>query len=296
MFNELSIIIVNWNLLQDTIECIDSLVKSGATLNQIIVVDSASTDGSVFALRDRYFDRLNILEMPENRGYAAGANMGIEHALKSEQQWLLLINNDTTVDSNFLDILKAGGQAQPSYSIFAPMILYHSQPKLIWSMGDRRIDHTLLTTHPYKNRKIKEYYPATLPIDFTNGCAMLVHRRVFEKIGELDESFFMYGEEVDFCERASQSGFTAACLPEARMWHKISKSSAGDRAGRRYLKVRNQIRIYRRYASPGGKWLYFVYTSARSLVMCGGDLLKGKVDTLRSTVQGWSDGWYSSDR
>jgi GT2 family glycosyltransferase len=291
MFTDLAIIIVNWNLKLDTLECIASLVEAGASLEQIIVVDNGSTDSSIQALRDIYPERLQIIALDANCGYATGVNRGLDYALINKSQWILLLNNDTIVTPTFIEAMQAAIQTNPSFSIFAPMILYYSQPSLIWSMGDRRVDRTLLTINPYRGKNIDRTFPKVIPIDFTTGCAMLVNRNVFEKIGLLDESFFMYGEEVDFCWRARQAGFTFACIPAARLWHKISKSSSKDKPGTRYLRIRNQIRFYRRYSSPAGKWFYFIYTLVRSLILCAIGLVTKESGLIGPTLRGWWAGW-----
>jgi len=292
MFSDLAIIIVNWNLKEDTQECIASLIKAKASLSQIIIVDNGSTDGSINTLRNYYQDAIHLIEAKENLGYAAGANLGIRYAMHHDYQWLLLLNNDTTVAQDFIEEMNKAGQKNEGYFIFAPIILYHSQPSTVWSMGDRRIDHTLLTTHLHKGSKVDRNWPEIIPIDFTNGCAMMINRNVVEKIGLLDESLFMYGEEVDYCCRARQAGFKFACYPSARMWHKISKSSNRDRPGRRYLQIKNQIYIYQRYSHGMQKLLYFVYTLLRLPILCLFDLLNSRENLPQPAMRGWLDGWF----
>ena len=292
MFPDLSIIVVNWNLLDDTIECIDSLLKAGASLNQIIIVDNGSTDGSITGLRDYYQAQIFIITVKENIGYAAGANLGIQYALTQNYEWLLLLNNDTIVAADFIKNMYQATQNNNGYSILTPIIFYQSNPSIIWYQGERQIGNTLLTIDKYKNRKIKQNLPKFFPIDFTNGCAMLVSRKVFEKIGFLDESFFMYGEEVDFCWRARLDGFKFACYTPAHIWHKISKSSQGSQPMSRYLRIRNQIYFYKRYTHGFEILTYFVFTLIRTVKLCIIDLLKGHITLIPPSILGWSDGWF----
>jgi len=294
MFADLAIIIVNWNLKEDTLGCIASLVKSGASLNQIVVVDNGSTDGSAIALRESFGGISSIIELKENLGYAGGVNRGIHFALRGDSQWLLLINNDTVVAPDFIEQLLVTSRANPGYSIFSPMILYHDHPSTVWSMGDKQIGHTLLSKPLYKDNNCQRSFPAIIPIDFANGCAMMVNRQVFDEIGFLDETLFMYGEEVDFCWCARLAGFSLACVPSARMWHKISKSSENDKPGVQYRKIKNQILFYRRYACGAQQWPYFAYTSIRCLALLIIDIVKRRIDLLTPTLRGWSDGWTNS--
>jgi len=292
MFSDLVIITVNWNLKEDTIECIASLIKAGASPSQIIIIDNGSTDGSIKAFNDNFANSIHIIEAKDNLGYAAGANLGIREAMRQKYQWFLLLNNDTIVAPDFIGEMQKAVGNNGGYSILTPIILYHATPTTIWSMGDRRIDHTLLTINPYKNYRVERNWPEIISVDFTSGCAMMVNRNVFEKIGMLDDSLFMYGEEVDFCWRATQAGFKFACYTSARMWHKVSQSSKIDRSGARYLQIKNQIHFYRRYSHGIQKVLYFVYTLLRTATLSIIDLLKQNINLLRPSVRGWIDGWF----
>jgi GT2 family glycosyltransferase len=294
MFTDLCIVIVNWNLKEDTLECVDSLLSSGVTLNQIILVDNGSTDGSVQIFKEHHRDEIAIIESQENVGYAAGANLGIKQALDQHFNWVLLLNNDTIVATNFLTELHKAILDLDGYAIINPLILYHSNRSMIWSAGDKQIDHTLLTTHPFKNRQLSPGLPIVVPIDFPSGCAMMVKREIFEKIGLLDPTLFMYGEEVDFCWRAKMSGYQFACYTPASVWHKVSKSSNSVRPRTRYLQIRNQSRFYRRYAPGPWKWFYFIFTFFRTLYFGILDLLKNQVSLINPAFRGWLDGWFSA--
>jgi GT2 family glycosyltransferase len=293
MFTSLSIIIVNWNLKNDTIECIESLLKAGASLGQIIIVDNGSTDGSIGALRNYFQNSIFIIDAKKNLGYAEGANIGIQYALSQNYEWLLLLNNDTIVDVDFMEEMQNATLNSSDYSILTPVILYHNKPSIIWFLGGHQIGNTLLTINYYKNRKIDRNLPQLIPIEFTNGCAMMINRIVFEKVGLLDSSLFMYGEEVDLCWRAKLAGYKFACFTPARLWHKISKSSQSDLPQARFLQIRNQIYFYRRYSHSLQKSFYFMFTLLRTLVMCIFYLLNKQIKLIPATFNGWANGWFS---
>jgi GT2 family glycosyltransferase len=293
MFTDLSIIVVNWNLKDDTLECIESLLKAGASLSQIIIVDNGSTDGSITTLRNKY-QTIFIIDAKENLGYAAGVNLGIEYALSQDYKWFLLLNNDTLVAVDFIKEMHNGTLTCKEYSILAPIILYHSNPSTIWFLGERLIGKTLLTINSYKNHNIDQTLPQLIPTDFTNGCAMMVSRSVFEKIGLFDATLFMYGEEVDFCWRARLAGFKFACFTAARIWHKISKSSNSTQPLSRYLRIRNQILFYRRYSPNAQLVILFIFTLLRTIRICTYDLLRWKLDLILPSVRGWLGGWFEN--
>ena len=292
MFIDLAIIIVNWNLKQDTCECIDSLINAGASLNQIITVDNGSTDDSITTLRNIYGCSLYIIEAEQNQGYAAGANLGIRYALGQRYKWILLLNNDTTVAKDFISNMHQAALSNQGFAIISPIILYHNKPSIIWYLGNHLINKTLLTTSKYKNHKLEENLPPWIQIDFTNGCAMMISRAIFEQIGYLDEGLFMYGEEVDFCWRAKLTGFKFACFTAARIWHKVSKSSQSDKPFARYLQIRNQIIFYQRYSYNFQRYFYYIFTLLRTLIICITDLLMLHTTLISPTWQGWRDGWY----
>ena len=295
MFTDLSIIVVNWNLKDDTIECIESLLKAGVSLGQIIIVDNGSTDGSITALRNHY-QTLFIIDAKENLGYAAGANLGIEYALSQDyNKWFLLLNNDTIVAVDFITEMQNATLACKEYSILAPIILYHSNPSTIWFLADRLIGKTLLTLQSYKNRNIAQTLPQIIPTDFTNGCAMMVKRSVFEKIGLFDSKLFMYGEEVDFCWRARLAGFRFACFTPAHIWHKISQSAGQTKPLSRFLRIRNQIIFYRRYSQNAQILILFIFTLLKTIRICLTDLFAWKLDLILPSVRGWMSGWFKTN-
>lgn len=292
MFSDLSIIIVNWNLKEDTIECIESLLKAGALLNQIILVDNGSTDGSIPAINNHFTNSVHIIDAENNLGFAQGNNLGIEYALRQNSKWILLINNDTLVAPNFIEELHQATITSPEFSIITPLILYYDKPSKIWYLGDHLIGNTLLTINYYKNRDVNQKIPSVVPIDFANGCAMMINRKVLEQIGLLDAALFMYAEDVDFCWRARLAGFKFACITTARIWHKISKSSESDRSSARYLRIRNQIYFYRRYSKGYQLFIILIYTLIRTIRISISDLLLWQLDLILPLVRGWWDGWF----
>ena len=292
MFTDLAIILVNWNLKDDTIECIDSLVKSGSAHSQIVVVDNGSTDGSIAAIDDRYKNSIVVIEAKENLGYAAGVNLGIRYVLRQNYPWILLMNNDTVVAENFVDEMYSGTKNAKNYDILSPLILYHQNPSIIWSMGEKFLKHTLLTIGSFKAHDINENLSSIVPIDVTNGCAMMVNREIFERVGLFDPQLIMYGEEVDFCWRARQAGYHFACYTPARIYHKVSQSSQKDKPNARYLRMRNQIIFYRRYTTALQKPFYWIFTLLRLLKMIFLDSLKGHFEVIEPAIRGWMHGWF----
>ncbi len=286
-------ILVNWNLKDDTMDCIDSLIAAGQSPADIIVVDNGSSDGSVAALRARFGEALTIIANSENAGFAAAANQGIVEALARGSNWVFLLNNDTVVDRDIFSAFERARQGHPEFLILAPLILYHAFPDRIWFFGDRLRGSTLITRSLFKEGTRDQPLPEVAAVDFVSGCGMLVQREVFESIGNFDQGLFMYGEEVDFCWRARESGFRSAAVSGAVMWHKVSRSARRLKPEMRYFRIKNQITFYRRYAHGLNIPIMFLFTLARSLGIGGRDLLVRQPGLLVPLARAWFAGWFS---
>lgn len=293
VFPNLNIIIVNWNLKEDTAACITSILEAGIELEQVILIDNASTDGSVAAMKEKFGPSLKIIETESNLGFAGGTNLGIRHALDSQVSWLFLLNNDTVVEPGMFSELAKAVHDTPKYGIVAPLIFYYDAPEIIWSAGDRLILGTMATRNSYHKKHKPEGLPTILDVDFVTGSGMLVRREVFEKIGLLDTSLFMYAEEVDFIWRARLAGYQVGCVTNAHLLHKVSLSANRDRPKQRYLRIRNQIYFYRKYTHGLQFVIMFIIVLARSFWMGTKDIIQGQNELLSPLTRGWRDGWFT---
>ncbi|HZD55886.1 MAG TPA: glycosyltransferase family 2 protein [Anaerolineales bacterium] len=290
-FDPLYCVIVNWNLKEDTLACIQSLLDSGALANQMIVVDNGSTDGSVDSLRQRFSTDIQIIQNRQNLGYARGSNLGIQQALEKGAEWVLLINNDTLVSTSFLRELENVVENYGKFDIIGPLILHYDQPERIWFLGDRLIPGTLMTHSLYRGKAEQASYSQIFPVDFLTGCAMLVNRKVFEKVGFLDTELFMYGEDVDFCWRARSAGFRLAAAPRAKMWHKVSISANREKSTFRYLRIRNQNRFYRLNSHGIQVPLMLALSLYQLIWKASSDIIHFQPKMVAPLVRGWVDGW-----
>lgn len=292
MIEKLAVVVVNWNLKNDTLECINSLQNAGLNPEGIILIDNGSSDGSVAAFENEYANQLQLIKNSQNLGYAHAVNQGIELALSRKAEWIFLLNNDAWVSPDIFEYFDSTLRNAPQYSLLSPIIFYHSDPKRIWFFGNQLIRGTLLTRDKYHNKEYNPDLPEIFPIDFVNGCGMLVNSQVFRKIGLFDSSLIMYGEEVDFCWRAHLAGFQMATSTRAHMWHKESLSAKRDQPRSRYLKIRNQIIFYRRYAFGYRLPILFIYSILRCTYLMIKDILNSQTKLLRPLILGWYTGWF----
>jgi len=245
------ILLVNWNGRNDTLACLASLQKVAYQPRNILVIDNASTDGSVEAIRAQ-FPEVQVLANSRNERFARANNQGMQMALQAGAELVLLLNNDTEVAPDFLHHLVQAIHSRSDVGMVAPKIYYHHDQNLIWFAGGKinlwtgRVWHRGLRQldSPEKFNQIET-------ADYLTGCAILAKRECLEKIGLLDESYFMYAEDADWCWRARLADFVCLYQPAARICHKVSASAGG--AFKIYHKVRGNFLFFKRYA----KWYHW---------------------------------------
>lgn len=213
------VVTVNWNQPALTRACIQSLRAHNALPFSLVIVDNGSTDGSIEELRGIKSDKLIINQT--NLGFATGFNVGIKFALAQGANYVFMVNNDTISQPKMLDTL-VSTVIRLAADIAGPVIFYASAPDRIWSAGGKI--HPLLSA-PVDGHSRKKPLPQN-PVqrDFLTGCALLIHKSVFQKIGFFDESFFLYYEDLDFMMRAMTIGLSAWLIPEAQLLHHVSAS------------------------------------------------------------------------
>jgi hypothetical protein len=217
--NDLWVVTVNWNQPKLTFECIQSLRANNDLPFSLVIVDNGSTDGSVDVLRDIQPDKLIVNQT--NLGFASGFNAGIKYALSQGADYVFMVNNDTISEPKMLDTL-IGTAMRLDAEIASPAIFYASAPDQIWSAGGKI--STLLSAPLDGHSRNKPLPTKPVQRDFFSGCALLIDKIAFEKIGFFDENFFLYYEDLDFLMRAKIKGISTWLIPEARLLHHVSGS------------------------------------------------------------------------
>jgi GT2 family glycosyltransferase len=205
-----SIILLNWNQPHFTVACLHSLNKVTYPNFDVLVVDNGSVDDSLAqfeALKPELKFKLELLANGQNLGFAEGNNVGIRHAIKQGVDYVLLLNNDTEVDPDFIQPLVRVAESDPKIGITGPKIYYFDEPKLIWSAGGLFTESGWTQQLGVNQPDLPEFNELKA-VDYVTGCAMLVKREAIEKAGMLDARFFIYYEETDWCARVAKAGFT----------------------------------------------------------------------------------------
>ena len=218
---QVSIIILNWNGVDDTLECLESVYRIQHAGLSVIVVDNGSRDDSCREIR-AHFPQVQLLENGANLGFAEGNNVGIRHAVMRGADFVFLLNNDTIVDPQIVTELLTAARLNGDMGIYGSKIYFHSEPDKIWYSGANWDDDDCQFVHSLAD--ITE----VAVTGYACGCAMFISRKTLEIIGLMDPVFFLTFEESDWCYRALRLGVKSYCVPTAKVWHKISASFGGS--------------------------------------------------------------------
>ncbi len=219
---KVSIIILNWNGLEDTAECLESLMKITYPTYEVIVVDNASEGDDVRILRERFGDYIHVIVNDRNYGFAKGSNVGIRYALDSNADYVLLLNNDTVVHPDFLSELVKDALVDKSIGIVGPTMYYYDQPEKACASA-HFVDYWAGNLFARRRGQIDiEQVEDTVEVDCVSGFCILISRDVLLSAGLLDPRFFFGYDDVDICIRAAKRGFRVLFVPRSKVWHKIS--------------------------------------------------------------------------
>ena len=287
------VVIVNWNRANDTIECLKALASSDYSNYRPLIVDNGSTDGSPDAIRAA-FPAVEVIANEDNLGFARASNIGIEHALQQGADYVLLLNNDTLVDKRLLTELVAVGESDSQIGMLVPKIYYpstgsgrsHGEKGRLWSAGAQWRRFPPRVTIIGFGREDGPAYSIQREVDYATGCAMLVKRDVFDRVGMFDPAFFMYHEDYDFSARVRRGGYRIVYVPQAVMWHKVSASTGEESPLKWYYLGKYIAPFYFKNCWPPrlSLALFVLWVLARETV-------KGNARHLGPYIRGLRDGW-----
>ena len=213
-------IVINYFGYENTISCVRSLIPQG--ISKIVILDNSAEENQEKALLEAFqgLARVDVIVSKHNMGFAGGVNFVLRKMLQYQFDAYLLLNNDTLAPDGLVENLVAGIH-HSSLDIAAPHIYGYPAKEILWSKGNYYNNVTgLITPKPIPVIPRTYYY--------LTGCCLMVKREVFEKIGIFDESFFMYGEDVEFCHRAEKNGFCIGIAKGALLYHRVNASSQNN--------------------------------------------------------------------
>lgn len=293
MKDKVAIILVNYNGKEYLNECIRSLKNISYDNYEIIVVDNKSTDDSIKLLK-KEFDDVKIINAPRNGGFSYGNNIGIKEALKNGASYLLLINNDTLVEKDFLDKLIESYQTNADVGIVGPKIMYYPEKNKIWFGGGEINWLRFKVIHKHIKETDNGQCDRIKEIGFITGCAMLISAKTIEKVGYLEEEYFMYCEDIDFSMKVLKANMKIIFNPNSIIYHKVSLSSGGeDSPFSLYWKNRNMLKIMKKHKDminpleyAIGKCIFYAESIVKMIVYKA----KGMNEHYQSIKRGLIDG------
>ena len=229
-FPRVAVIILNWNGIDDTSECLQSLKELNYPVYDVIVVDNGSAGEDVKVLKNCYSDYIHLIQNRENKGFAEGNNIGIRYALaKLNPDYLVILNNDTIVAPDFLYELVKVAQSDTTIGIIGPKIYYYNfqqRDNVIWFAGGRIRwwRWVRVYTAQGQNRHDQARYQAIRCVDWVAGSAMMIGRHVVDESLFLNPRYFFGLEDIEYCLRAQKRGFKVVYVPDAIVWHKVNRA------------------------------------------------------------------------
>lgn len=255
------ILIINYNGYKDTIECVKSLEDINYNNFKIVIIDNNSTNNSEAILRE-HIKNHTIMQTNKNLGFAGGNNYGIKYALKNNAEYVLLLNNDTVVNKDFLAEMIKCFKYDNSVGIAGCKIMYYGAKDRIWFAGGKIDWYKFQGIHEKFKLVDNNLDEKVKDIDFMTGCSMLIKKDVFNKVGLLPEDYFMYFEDVDFCVKVKKMGFKILYNPKAIIYHKSSISSGGEDSPLlfKYF-TRNRLIFMNKYKYEVNAYKFFISKS-----------------------------------
>jgi len=278
------IVVLTYNNYADTRECIDTLQGLTYEDHEIIVVDNASTDGSIERLRGELPQCVFVCN-DKNLGYAGGNNRGIEAALERGAELVWILNNDTIVDKDALGWLVKEAVVSPKAGIIGSKVYYFKDKNRLFFAGGTINRWTGETRHVGYMEIDRGQYDSRSSVDYINGCNMLVRKECLEDVGALDEAYFLYFEETDLAVRAKRAGWEVVFIPAPGVWHKIEEGAGWVSEATSYYLTRNHLyfvwKNYRPYFPTA-----LLYSLATNIVFC---ITRGSRGRARMCWKGYRD-------
>jgi len=248
-FQSLYIVILNYNCALHTINCLRSLRNSKYKEFFIVVVDNFSSDNSKEIIISQLSQNDFFIQTESNLGYSGGNNIGIRYALQCGAKYILIINPDCEVDKNFLLPLVKTLDCNSDISIVCPLIIDRDTGLIQAFGGKMNLRFFYYERYLYKYNKSVLERGSSLEPDYVPGACFLIRSNVFHKIGEFDESFFLYFEDVDLSLKAKANGLKTLAISDSLIYHTDSKNRGNKSYIVNFYSSRNQIWINKRYCT-----------------------------------------------
>ena len=280
-----------WNHVDVTLACLKSVFNQDYDDFSVILVDNASQDQTAERVSIEY-PQVEVLLAPHNLGFAGGFNLGLSKAIDAGFQYILLINNDTILAPNCMSSLVQAADIRPKAGLLTAKIYYAAEEDRIWSVGGRIHTWNLEIINKGDDEIDTGQWDSPRLIDFAPLCGVLLRGDLLKKIGYLDEGFFLYYEDMDFCLRARSAGFELWFVPEANILHEVSTSSGGRYSPvERYWMAQSSGRYFRKHGRGWRMLIILPYRAGSAAKMMLSLLSKGQFRSAAAYIYGLLIGW-----
>lgn len=259
MTTRVAIILINWNGLQDTLACLGSLATQSYRDYTAIVVDNHSSED--ITVINVNFPDVVVMQNPDNLGFCGGNNIGIDKAAELGAEYCWILNNDTEVAPDCLARLVDALDSDRAVAAVAHPIIYYDDRRLCWFSGG--VFHHGLPRHRDYMAPIADVGADGATTEYLTGCSFLARTRILQELGGFDEHYFCYVEDVDLSVRIIEQGYRISYVPEAVVWHKVSRSTGERSPIKLYYKHRNMIYFLTKFNRPTRVKLRWWLRSAR---------------------------------
>ncbi|NVK50401.1 MAG: glycosyltransferase family 2 protein [Cyclobacteriaceae bacterium] len=294
--SSVAIILVNWNGIVFTRTCLQSLQSLDYADFSVLVVDNGSTNPEGAQLKNE-FPWIHLIETGKNLGFAGGNNVGIRKALEMGFNYILLLNNDTEVEADFLGKMMFHFSENPKLAVLQPLICFLHEKDKIWSAGGKWQKLLGRAVTLGDRQYLRNFNPKREQLDWATGCAILLKREAIEEAGLMNEQYFVYFEDVEWSLRIRKKGFEIGLVPEAKIYHEAGASSKKKQDEGIlspqvfYYHVRNQIFLLRSTSSnPLQALIRYAYHLSRFAIWMVYFLMRGRFKKLKAVLKGIIDG------
>ncbi|WP_238903668.1 glycosyltransferase family 2 protein [Clostridium sp. YIM B02506] len=286
------VVLVNYNGYEDTEACIKSLRNIHYYNYKIVVVDNASTDDSYNKL-EKIKEDVILIKSEKNLGFSGGNNIGIKYALQQGADYIMLLNNDTLVEPDFLNIMIDTAESSENLGIVGCKMMYYPQNDIVW-YGGGYIDWNKYSG-VHENQGTKDSQDDNVrEVTFLTGCCMLIKRSTIEKVGYLSEEYFMYLEDLDYCAKVLDNNLRIIYNPEAKIYHKVSASTGGEESSFAIKwGTRNRFIFFKKFSKSKSfvnKLKIFLFLIISRIVKFAILLAKGNIEKSKNLMIGLKQG------
>jgi GT2 family glycosyltransferase len=287
---DVGVVILNHNGRLLAEKCVRSVIDSRYPAKDIMVVDNASTDGSVERLRVLFPD-IQILVNSENLGVAGGRNRGFREAVRRGNDYVLSLDNDAHIDPHLLNELVAVAEPDPRIGVVGPKTYSDDGSGKIQCTGGQITYTQNVCSERGSGETDHGQYDKIEEVDYFPGFGFMARREVFEKLNFVDERFYGYGhEDTDFCLRATQLGYRIVYVPRAVMWHKGAATIGSYSPRKKYLEAVNSAYFVRKYGSPKDRLKYGVFAGLGLIYALVVQSFRGNHKAVFAKARGLWDG------